>query len=121
MSLRARGERASGRTAVRLYTPRPHRGRGAGGEGITTPLAHSVGERLGVRASPAIGLQTAAHGLQTADAGLQTADADLQTAAHGLQTASRGLQTAAHGLQTADAGLQTAAHGLQTADDGKPS
>ena len=83
-----------------FYIPRPPRGRGAGGEGITTPLAHTVGEGLGVRASPAIGLQTAAHG---------------------LQTASRGLQTAAHGLQTADAGLQTAAHGLQTADDGKPS
>jgi uncharacterized phage infection (PIP) family protein YhgE len=73
-----------------------------------------------VRASPASGLQTAAHGLQTASHGLQTADAGLQTASHGLQTAAHGLQTTSHGLQTADAGLQTASHGLQTAGDGKP-
>jgi len=71
----------AGRTAVRPYTPRPQRGREAGGEGTEifpsppvsplnrlagegdaqqgalpcapTPLAHSVGERLGVRAKKA--------------------------------------------------------------------
>ena len=55
-----------------------------------TPLSHDVGEGLGVRASPASGLQTAAHGLQTTSHGLQTADAGLQTASHGLQTAGDG-------------------------------
>ena len=46
-----KGERAAGRTAVRLYTPLPQRGRGAGGEGglypLTpcVPLAREAGER----------------------------------------------------------------------------